>query len=106
MARINVKKLLAFRAEHEHGKKEAWFHCYFDSMVPAVFTFEDHGFINKLDGFHIEKFEENARTITVGVKAPSERIVAITSEGNSIVLEGGGKIYVPAEIADQFRKLL
>ena len=106
MARINVKKLVAFMAVHDHGKKEAWCHCYFDSKVQAVFTFEDHDFINKLDGFHIEKFEENARTITVGVKAPSERILAITSEGNGIVLEGGGKIDVPAEIAENFRKLL
>jgi hypothetical protein len=33
MARINVKKLVAFKAVHDHGKKDAWFHCYFDLMV-------------------------------------------------------------------------
>ncbi len=61
MASINVKRLVAFMAHHEHGNKEAWCRCIFDSMAKTVFTYEDLEFIEKLDGFHLETLREPRR---------------------------------------------
>jgi hypothetical protein len=106
MARINTKKLVAFRASSNRGRTDVWCFCYFDSMQESVFTFETPDFIDRLEDFHIETLHKKETEITVGVKDPLERILVVTSEGNYIVLEGGAKFEVPAEIAEQFRKLL
>jgi hypothetical protein len=106
MANINTKKLVAFRAERKRGKAEVWCWCYFDSMKEAVFTHENHDFIDCLEGFHLETLHKEESETTVGVKSPAEKMLAVTSEGNYIVLEGGVKFEVPAEIAEEFRNLL
>jgi hypothetical protein len=106
MAKINTKKLVAFSATRNRDQTEVWCRCFFDSIQEPVFTFEDHDFIGKLEGFHIETLHEKEAETIVGVKAPLERILAITKEGNYIVLKGGSKFEVQAEIAEQFRRLL
>jgi hypothetical protein len=106
MARINTKKLIAFKATRTHGRADAWCFCYFESVPKVVFTFENPNFIDRLQGFHIETLLKEDTEITVGVKEPAERILAVTSEGNHIVLERSGQIEVPAEIANRFSMLL
>jgi hypothetical protein len=105
MAKINAKKLVAFKMTQTRNQKEAWWECYFDSTQNAFYTFEEPDFVSKIDNFHIEGFNGEETKYTVGIKTPSERILVI-AEGNKIVLEGGGKLEVPASIAEQFRKFL